>query len=163
MAERDTSITVRPATDSDLPALLPLVRAYADFYESDPRDADLDRMCRTLIGDPDGEGLLLAGCDADGAVVGFAAMGWKWSSLRGAKVGYLEDLYVDPAARGSGLADRLIAACAERARERTAPALLWLTRPDNRRARAVYERVGASGEEFVEYELELEEAPSSGG
>jgi GNAT superfamily N-acetyltransferase len=154
-------VSVRPATEADLPQLLPLVRAYADFYESDPPDAGLERMCRALIADPDGEGVLLAGCDGDGRVVGFAAMAWKWSSLRGAKVGYLEDLFVDPAARGSGLADELIAASAERARERGAPALLWLTKPDNRRARAVYDRVGATGEDFVEYELELEGAPSA--
>jgi GNAT superfamily N-acetyltransferase len=152
-------VSVRPATEDDVPALLPLVRAYAEFYESDPPDEGLIRMCRTLIADPEGEGVLLAGCDGDGEVVGFAAMAWKWSSLRGAKVGYLEDLFVAPRARGSGLADALIAACAERAREGGAPALLWLTRPDNHRARAVYERVGAIGEEFMEYELELGEGP----
>ena len=148
-------MSVRPATEADLPALLPLVRGYADFYASNPSDEGLDRMCRTLIADPDGEGVLLAGCADDGSVVGFAAMGWKWSSLRGAKVAYLEDLFVDPGSRGTGLADELIAACAERARERGAPAMLWLTMPDNRRARAVYDRVGAHGDDFVEYELEL--------
>jgi len=152
-----TGASVRPAGDDDVPALLPLVRAYADFYESDPDDDGLIRMCRALIANPDRDGVLLAGCDGDGKVVGFAAMSWKWSSLRGARVGYLEDLFVDPAARGSGLAEKLIAACGERARERGAPAILWMTRPDNHRARAVYERVGASGEEFIEYELELGE------
>src|SRR5437773_10360058 len=116
-------MSVRPATEADVPALLPLVRAYAEFYEADPPDAGLRRMCLALIDDPEVEGVLLAGCDADDAVVGFAAMGWKWSSLRGAKIGYLEDLYVAPAARGSGLAEELIGECAKRARERGAPAL----------------------------------------
>ena len=154
-------MSVRLATEADLPALLPLVRAYADFYESAPPDAGLERMCLALIADPDREGVLLAGCDPDDTVVGFAAMSWKWSSLRGARVGYLEDLFVDPGARGSGLADELIAACAERARARGAEALLWLTKPDNLRARAVYERVGAHGDEFIEYELELDgESPA---
>ena len=153
-------MSVRAATESDLPQLLPLIRAYAEFYESSPPDAGLERMCRALIADPDAEGILLASCADDGRVVGFAATSWKWSSLRGAKVAYLEDLFVDPAARGSGIADELIAACAERACDHGAPAMLWLTKPDNRRARAVYERVGAHGEDFVEYELELEGAAS---
>jgi ribosomal protein S18 acetylase RimI-like enzyme len=87
-------------------------------------------------------------------------MGWKWSSLRGAKVGYLEDLYVHPAARGSGLADELIGACAERARERGAPALLWLTAPDNHRAQAVYNRIGGRSEAMLEYDLELPPSPA---
>jgi GNAT superfamily N-acetyltransferase len=146
---------IRPAIEEDLPALLPLVRAYADFYESSPTDEGLETMCRALIAGPAEEGVLLSGCDASGAVVGFAAMGWKWSSLRGAKVGYLEDLFVHPDARGSGLADALIKACAERAREGGAPALLWLTQPQNKRARAVYDRSGASGEPLIEYDLEL--------
>lgn len=157
MDEGERAARVRSATEGDLPDLLPLVRAYATFYESDPPDEGLERMCRALIADPDGAGVLLAGCDGDGRVVGFAAMAWKWSSLRGAVIGYLDDLYVHPRARGSGLADALIAGCAARARERGAPAMLWLTRPDNSRARAVYDRVGAVGEEFIEYELELEE------
>jgi ribosomal protein S18 acetylase RimI-like enzyme len=146
---------VRPAAEDDLPALLPLVRAYADFYESTPTDEGLETMCRTLIAGPVDEGVLLSGCDPSGAVVGFAAMGWKWSSLRGAKIGYLEDLFVAPEARGSGLADALIEACALRAREYGAPALDWLTAPDNKRAQAVYDRSGAVGELLIEYDLEL--------
>jgi ribosomal protein S18 acetylase RimI-like enzyme len=148
-------MSVRPATEADVEALMPLVRAYAEFYEADPPDEGLRRMCLALISDPDEDGVLLAGCDEGGDVVGFAAMGWKWSSLRGAKVGYLEDLYVHPAARGSGVADELIGACAERAREQGAPALLWLTAPDNHRAQAVYNRIGGRSEAMLEYDLEL--------
>lgn len=148
-------MSVRPATEADLPALLPLVRAYCDFYESNPPDEGLDRMCRALIADPEVEGALFAGCDEGGNVVGFAAMGWKWSSLRGAKIGYLEDLFVTPQARGSGLAEELIAAVADRARERGAPAVEWLTAPDNHRAQAVYDRVGGEAEPMVEYGLDL--------
>ena len=67
----------------------------------------------------------------------------------------LEDLFVAPESRGEGHADALIEACAERARERGAPAITWLTAPDNRRAQAVYDRVGGTAETFLEYELEL--------
>ena len=148
-------MSVRPATEVDLPAILPLYRAYCEFYESDPPDEGLERMCLALIAEPEVEGVLLAGCDEGGNVVGFAALAWKWSSLRGAKIGYLEDLFVAPEARGSGLAEELIAACAERARERGATAIEWLTAPDNHRAQAVYDRVGGKPEPMVEYDLEL--------
>ena len=46
--------------------------------------------------------MLLVARDEDGAPVGFAAVGWKWSSLRGARVAMLEDLFVHPDARGGG-------------------------------------------------------------
>jgi len=150
-----TSISVRRVAEADLPALLPLYRAYAEFYDSEPSDEGLMTLCRALLADPEGRGVIFCGHDAEGTIAGFATMAWKWSSLHGARIGFLEDLFVDPDARGSGLADALIAACAERARERGAPALQWLTQPHNGRARAVYDRVGGRGEPLIEYELEL--------
>ncbi len=147
--------TIRQATEADVAEVLPLVRAYTDFYETQPTDEGLEGMCRALIADPAGEGPLLVGIGPDGRIAGFAGMRWKWSSLRGAKIGFLEDLFVDPAARGSGLADALLLACAERSREIGAPILAWETMPDNLRAQAVYNRVGAVAETILEYELEL--------
>ena len=138
----------------DIDELLPLMRGYCDFYESSPSDEGLRGMAEALITDP-AQGALFVARDDAGAAIGFAAMDWKWSSLRGARIGYLEDLFVAPEHRGSGCAEALIEACAAHCRERGAPALEWMTAPDNRRARAVYERVGATGSDWVEYELHL--------
>jgi ribosomal protein S18 acetylase RimI-like enzyme len=150
-------VAIRPATEADLPVVLPLIRAYCDFYEADPTDAGIERMATAVMAAPDDEAfLLVATADAGGGeVVGFAACGWKWSSLRGARIVVLEDLYVAERARGAGHADALIQACADVARRHGAPVLTWLTAPDNRRAQAVYDRIGGHSEPFLEYELEL--------
>ena len=145
---------IRDAVDSDVPALLPLMRGYCDFYEANPTDEGLAEMARALIATADDQGMLLV-ADDGGEVIGFAAVGWKWSSLRGARIAVLEDLFVAPEARGRGAADALIEAVAERARSNGAPAVTWLTAPDNHRAQAVYDRVGGTSETFLEYELEL--------
>ena len=147
--------SIRQATDADVDAVLPLVRAYTDFYEAYPSDEGLEGMCRALIADPDHEGPLLLGIAPDGHVAGFAGMRWKWSSLRGARIGFLEDLFVEEGARGSGLADALLLTCAERSRAIGAPILAWETAPDNHRAQAVYDRLGGVAEPLLEYELEL--------
>jgi GNAT superfamily N-acetyltransferase len=148
-------MTIDGATEADLDALLPLMRGYCDFYGASPTDEGLTEMARALIASPDSEGMLLVARDGDGPPIGFAAVGWKWSSLRGARVAIMEDLFVDPGARRSGAGQALIEAVAERARSHGAPALLWETALDNKRAQSVYERVGATGEAWLEYELEL--------
>jgi GNAT superfamily N-acetyltransferase len=145
---------IRPAVESDIPALMPLMRGYCDFYAANPPDAGLDEMARALIASTDDLGMLLV-ADEDGEAIGFAAVGWKWSSLRGARIAVLEDLFVAPEARGRGAADALIQGVAERARANGAPVVTWLTAPDNHRAQGVYDRVGGTAETFLEYELEL--------
>ena len=59
----------------------------------------------------------------------------------------MNDLFVAGNARGGGVAEALIEACVEHAREHGATSLDWQTAHDNRRARAVYERVGAKRDE----------------
>ncbi len=143
------------ATESDLPSLLPLLRGYCDFYGASPSDDGLTAMARALIAAPDGDGMLLVAREGAAVTIGFATVGWKWSSLRAARIAVMEDLFVAPEARGQGAADALIRACADRARDHGAPVLSWMTATDNHRAQAVYERAGATGDAWLEYELEL--------
>ncbi len=147
---------IRAATVRDLPALLPLLRAYCDFYDADPPADGLESMARGAIELPDDQAFLLVVTpdDAD-EPFGFACCWWKWSSLRGARIVFLDDLFVHPDRRGAGHADALIEAVAERARAGGAPVVAWLTQPTNKRARAVYDRVGGESEPLLAYELEL--------
>lgn len=146
-------IEIRPAREEEAEELLPLMRAYCDFYGSSPEDDGLLEMARTLSTDPS-QGAVFIAREGERAV-GFATLDWKWSMLKGARLGYLEDLYVLEDSRGRGIAEALIEACADRCRELGMPAMQWLTQPSNRRAQAVYDRKGASAEALVEYELEL--------
>jgi GNAT superfamily N-acetyltransferase len=146
-------VEVRPARADEVEQLLPLMRAYCDFYDSSPSDEGLRTMLAKLIADPS-QGAVFIARDGDRAV-GLATLDWKWSSLKGARIGYLEDLFVDPGARGRGIADALIEACAERCRELGMPAMQWATAPDNHRAQQVYDRTGAESELLLEYDLRL--------
>ncbi len=140
-------------TGGDLAELLPLVRAYCDFYEVTPSDEDLRNLSRALIADPDREGLQLIARDAHGNAVGFATIFWSWTTLSAARIGVMNDLYVAPAARGTGIADDLIRACADECRLHGAASLDWQTAKDNERAQHVYERVGATRSEWIDYSL----------
>ena len=150
---------IAAVTEEDLPELLPLMRGYCDFYEVSPTDDALLALARTLIADPD-QGVQLIARDDAGTAVGFATIFWTWSTLSAARLGVMNDLFVSAAARGGGYADALIAACAERCRERGATELAWQTAHDNQRAQAVYDRVGAKRDErWLDYSLAVEVEP----
>jgi GNAT superfamily N-acetyltransferase len=141
-------------TEADLPDLLPLMRGYCDFYGVDPSDDDLLEMSRELIRSPALDGIQLIARDDNGGPLGFATVLWTWSTLSASRIAVMNDLFVSGEARGGGIADALIHACAERARERGATSLDWQTANDNDRARAVYERVGGRRDErWVGYSI----------
>ncbi|MGZ4317317.1 MAG: GNAT family N-acetyltransferase [Gaiellaceae bacterium] len=140
-------------TTADLSDLLPLVRGYCDFYDVAPTDDALLMVSRALIGDPDREGIQLIARGHGGEAVGFATVYWSWDTLIAARVGIMHDLFVIPPARGTGIADLLIESCVDECRRHGAAKLGWQTAPDNGRAQRVYERVGATRDEWVDYWL----------
>jgi GNAT superfamily N-acetyltransferase len=148
-----TEHTIARVAPDDLVDLLPLMRGYCDFYDVDPSDEDLLALSKALIDDPQAEGLQLIARDADGTAVGFATIYWSWSTSDAARIAIMNDLFVAAPARGTGIADRLIEACRSEATRRGARRLGWQTAPDNFRAQKVYDRVGATREQWVDYWL----------
>lgn len=148
-----TGFAIAQVGEADLADLLPLMRGYCDFYEASPLDERLLWLSRELIADPERAGVQLIARGEDGRALGFATIYWTFQTLSAARAAIMNDLYVVPEARGSGLADALIAACADRARAHGAPEVSWQTAKDNHRAQAVYERVGAVRAEWLDYSL----------
>jgi GNAT superfamily N-acetyltransferase len=143
------------AGEDDLDDLLELMRAYCDFYEVAPSDDDLLALSRALIADPAREGVQLLARDDQGRAVGFATVFWSWTTTRAGRLGVMNDLFVTPEGRGTGLADALIEACADRARDHGAVSLEWSTALDNYRAQKVYDRVGGEASRWLDYSLGL--------
>ncbi len=141
------------AGEGDLAELLVLMRGYCDFYGASPSDKSLLVLSRALIADPELEGQQVLARGEQDEVVGFATIFWSWSTLGAGRIGVMNDLFVGPGARGTGVAEALIAECRERCRTRGAGSLGWQTAKDNLRAQAVYARVGAVREEWLDYSL----------
>jgi GNAT superfamily N-acetyltransferase len=150
----DLSHSIELVTEQDLDALLALMRAYCDFYRSTPSDEALLELSRALIADPERDGVQLIARDPRSTPVGFATIFWSWSTAVASRIGVMNDLYVVPEARGTGLAERLILACVQRCALRGASMLEWQTAPGNLRAQAVYDRVGAAREQWLTYTLD---------
>jgi GNAT superfamily N-acetyltransferase len=140
--------------EGDLDELLLVMRGYCDFYEVSPPDDALLALARALIADPEREGVQLIARN-DGEAVGFATIYWSWATTIAARIGVMNDLFVAPSARGTGAADALIRACVEECREHGADELTWQTARDNARAQRVYDRIGATRSEWVDYSLKV--------
>jgi GNAT superfamily N-acetyltransferase len=149
-------MTVERVTEADLDDLLALMRGYCDFYEADTPEEALLALSRALLADPDNEGVQLIARDDAGRAVGFATVYWTWQTLAASRLAVMNDLFVTADARGTGLADALIAACVDEARAKGATSLSWQTAKDNHRAQKLYGRIGAKRSEWVDYSLPVE-------
>jgi GNAT superfamily N-acetyltransferase len=128
-----------------------LARGYQAFYERAVPDAGYEETWQRLI---NGDELYGVAARLDGEVVGIAhylfhANVWTAESC------YLQDLFVDEAARGRGAARALIEQVADAARERGAQRLYWHTQEGNARARALYDQV-ARHRGFICYDVPLD-------
>jgi len=146
---------IATVTEDDLADLLPLMRGYCEFYEVEPADEELLALARSLIADPDCEGVQIIGRDGSGRAVGFATVYWSWSTLSAGRIAVMNDLFVNPEARGTGMAEALIEDCRRRAGRRGCVSLEWATAQDNVTAQKVYDRVGGKREDqWVNYSLD---------
>jgi ribosomal protein S18 acetylase RimI-like enzyme len=141
--------------EADLAELLPMMRAYCDFYEVAPGDADLEALAWALIADPQREGMQLIARGEDGEPLGFATVFWSWQTLSAARAGVMNDLYVVPEARGQGVGRALIEECRRRAGDRGAAELVWETALDNETAQRLYRSLDARESRWLSYALEV--------
>ena len=149
-----STLTIRRLTASDRDAWLGLWRAYLNFYRARLEEDVSAETFRRLCDEDQGMAGLLAR-DGDERPVGLAHLVFHASTWDQAPSCYLEDLFVDRAARGAGTGHALMTAVDALARERGASRVYWLTQAFNAPARSLYDTVGRLTS-FVVYERELE-------
>ncbi|MBS0482618.1 MAG: GNAT family N-acetyltransferase [Proteobacteria bacterium] len=138
--------TVRFATRDDLPLIAELIRALAAYEKlADAVRFDTAVLGEKLFGHNGGHGPyaeVLIG-EIDGKAQGFALFFHNFSTFEGRPGIYLEDLFVRPEARGSGLGKTLLAALARLAVERDCARLEWAVLDWNEPAIGFYRSLGA--------------------
>ncbi len=147
---------IRPPVAADRPEWERLYAGYAAFYKV----AQTPEMRATVWGwlhDPAHQTRGFVAED-QGRLIGLAHFRPFARPLSASTGGFLDDLFVDPAARGSGAADALIAAIAEEGRKQGWTAIRWITAEDNYRARALYDRLSEKTK-WATYDLRLDPLP----
>ena len=140
---------IRPAHDSDLAQWLPLWQGYQTFYRTRIPDEVTRITWKRFFDDKEPLHCLVA--ERDDRLVGFAHYLFHRSTWLMERVCYLNDLFVDPSGRRSGVARKLIDAVYDAADHANAPKVYWLTHDSNAAARLLYDQVARHGG-FIQYE-----------
>jgi GNAT superfamily N-acetyltransferase len=137
------ALSIRTATPADSGLVFQFIRALADYekllHEVEATEADI---VRDLFGETP-----RAFCDIAemaGKPVGFALWFYNYSTFRGRHGIYLEDLFVDPAARGSGAGKALLGNLARRCVAESLGRLEWAVLDWNAPAIGFYDSLGAA-------------------
>ena len=147
-------LTIRDARPGDVPRMWEMLRGLAEY----------EKLTEILSGTPEllaaalfGDGPRLGGKVAErgGKLVGYALFYPVFGSFRARWRLWLEDLWVEPEARGLGLGERLLAAVCREAEERGGYSVDWEVLDWNRPALEFYEHLGAGriGTDWFRYRL----------
>lgn len=141
---------IRSALPSDEPAWRRLWKTYCEFYGAELAEEVTRRTWKRIL-DPD-SALMCVVAEVEGKVYGFANCVVHENTWETQPVCYLEDLFVDPAARRHGVAKALVEWLRNAMRAEGWARLYWVTQGDNKDARALYDQF-TQPDGFVRYVL----------
>lgn len=140
---------IRPVLESDFAQWLPLWRGYQEFYRARIPDTATSATWKRFFDEREPVYCLVA--EREGKLIGLAHYLFHRSTWQVGHACYLNDLFVDPSGRRSGVARKLIEAVYEAADKADAPKVYWLTHESNAAARLLYDQVARHGG-FIQYE-----------
>jgi GNAT superfamily N-acetyltransferase len=131
---------IRPVIEADLPRVLELIRSLAEY----------ERLAHCAVGTVEmlREDLARGAfwclvAEVEGRVVGFALGAHTYSTFRARPSVWLEDLFVEPEQRGTGIGKRLLLEVVEMARREGAGRVDWAVLDWNEPSIRFYEAMGA--------------------
>ncbi len=144
------NVDLRKFTANDYDEWLALARGYKAFYQTETSDVEYQTAWQRVL---EGHVIHAFGAWLDGKLVGITHFLYH-SSTWAPVVCYLQDLYVEPIARGHGVARALIEKVAEAAKKKQAVRLYWLTQDNNETARKLYDKL-AKHNGFIRYDYPM--------
>lgn len=139
-------LTIRPARPGDAALIHRFILDLAAYERlAHEVEATVDDLDGALFGPT--PRLYADIAEWDGAPVGFAVWFYNFSTFQGRHGIYLEDLYVEPAARGRGIGKALIAHLAKRCVAEGLGRLQWWVLDWNEPAIRFYRAIGAVGQD----------------
>ncbi|AKJ27228.1 GNAT family N-acetyltransferase [Caldimonas brevitalea] len=141
------TVTIRPAVPDDVPALVELIAALADFEQlTHLLQVTPEKLLAQLFGPRPAAEVLMADLEIEGQrrSIGYALFFTNFSTFLAQPGIYLEDLFVLPQHRSLGIGRRLLEQVGRLALERGCGRFEWSVLDWNTRAIRFYETMGAT-------------------
>lgn len=154
--------TIRPVAATDLPELVRLCAAHAEYEKAtyNPR-GKAERLGELLFSPTPRLHCIVAATLAPKSsaveLVGYTTWSQEVSTWEAATYAHMDCLYLDPTTRGQGLGRLLVQQLARDALTAGCQQVQWQTPAFNQRAIPFYERLGAASKEKVRFFLEAKE------
>lgn len=149
-----STVEIRKAAADDFTDWCELYHGYARFYKVPMNDQILQTVWGWIHNPDHPTECLLAFVDGADKPSGLAHIRAMPSPLRGSEVGFLDDLFVNPDARGEKIGQHLFEALGDLARAKGWPIVRWITADDNYRARGLYDQL-SSKTMWNTYQMEI--------
>jgi GNAT superfamily N-acetyltransferase len=134
-----SNVIIREAAKSDEARWRVLWAGYQKFYRASVSEEATALTWSRILDPAHNMGSLVA--EIDRSVIGICNYLFHDNTWSTQPICYLQDLFVDPVARGGGAAKKLILACEEQAKANGAFRLYWLTQEYNGAARSLYDTI----------------------
>ncbi len=154
-------ISIGRVRESDFEELTQLIHALAAFEELAPPDAEaLGRLRRDAFDPhPPFEAFLVRNIHAQ--AIGYMIVFFSYSSFRGQRTMYLEDIFILPESRGQGVGTACMKFLVQRARELNCGRVEWQVLDWNVKAISFYDGIGAQHmKEWYPYRISAEQFSS---
>ena len=136
--------------EGNLKEVMPLIKAYQEFYEVSDIDDDRNEGFFSQFGEQNPFGCQFL-YRIDGRVVAFATVYFSFTSTIARKVGVMNDLFVVSDVRGKGIGRALINHCLDYALSKGAYRLQWVTAMDNQVAQRLYDSLNTNKKPWLFY------------
>ena len=140
MRKNEIAVAIVPAASEDRDAVVELLAEQLAEHQIDTARAAITHAVDGMLGD-ERRGFVLLAKEVD-AAIGVAWVSFTWTVEHGGKTSWLEELYILPDRRESGLGTRLLHAVLERARASGCAAVDLEVESEHRRAANLYARHG---------------------
>lgn len=131
-----------------------LYYGYAEFYKVPMNKQILDTVWSWIF-DESNQFYAIIAKDESGNALGLMHYRAMQSPLRGAEVGFLDDLFIKPECRGLGVVEILFKTLNESAKNKGWSIVRWITADNNYRGRGVYDKL-AEKTHWLTYQMPVE-------